>query len=327
MTLSSSALVILNQAKSFLKIDSSTSLMILAEYVGTGTGTKNDFTLDHTPLEGTLILYVNNVAQVLTTNYTMVDAAITFITASIPANGLIITASYTYAASSDAFESYDEDIIERLIEAATKRCEDYCGRKFVNVTLTEYHVGDGSKIIRLYRRPVNSVTSVSYKKQDAFTGNAVEDDFTLSYTPLSGSLTVYVDGVLKSASTHYSLTGKVVTFGGSYIPTAGQNIICQYYVQLENFQDYTEQLSVGRLSGGWLKGTEYQIVYSAGSGVDRATVAALLPDAVTAILIAVANWYENRTGVSSESISGIGSTNYDQGLPEASKKLLGALKV
>ena len=325
MSLSTQALVTLNQAKSFLKIDSGTSLMILAEYVGTGTGTEDDFTLDHTPLEGTLTVYVNSAVKTETTHYTLTGAVVTFTAGNLPTNGQIVTASYTYAASSDAFESYDEDIIERLIEAATKKCEDWCERKFVNVTLTEKHVGDGLKILRLYRRPIVSITSVHYEKTERFTGDGVTLIFTLAETPVTAS--VYVNGTLKTVTTDYAISAKTLTFTVTGLPADDAKIIVKYTVVLDLIDDYTELLDIGRLKGSWLKDYIYQVIYVAGYGADRTTVQPLLPDAVTAVLVAVANWYENRTGVSSESISGIGSVTYDQGLPEASKKLLGALKV
>ena len=54
MTLSSTALVTLIQAKSILQLDQVASLTVSAEYVGTGDGTETVFTLDHTPLTGSL---------------------------------------------------------------------------------------------------------------------------------------------------------------------------------------------------------------------------------------------------------------------------------
>lgn len=327
MTLSNTALVTVNQAKAFIKIDAAASLHIDAEYVGAGTGSEDDFTLDHAPNEGTLKLYVDNVLQVETTNFTLTGAAVKFVTGSIPGNGKIVTASYDYAASSNTFESYDDDILVQLIEAATKKAEDFTERKFVNATITEKHIGDGLKTLCLYRRPVNSVTSVSYEVTERFTGDGSEQDFTLAGTPEGSTLNVYVDGVLKASPADYSLSGQVVTFVTA--PADEAKIITRYNVALDLVTDYTESLAIGRLLGLWLKNYTYQVIYSAGYGADRDTVQPLIPDAVTAVLIAVANWYNNRLGLRSESAAGIGSVDYgDPGeLPAASKKLLQSLRV
>ena len=260
MTLSTNALVSLLQAKSFLKIDATASLHVPAEYVGAGTGTEDDFTLDHTPVEGTLQLYVDNILQVETTNFTLTTNAIKFVLASIPGNGKIITASYDYAASSNTFESYDDDILERLIETATKLAEDYTGRVFVNQTITENRIGDGLGRIMLYKRPVTDITSVT-------------------------------------------VAGTALT-------------------------EWTERLSIGRIYADFPIDDEVVIVYTAGYGVDRNTVAPLVPQAVSAVLVAVAALYNNRQGLQSESISGIGSVDFGElGLPEQSRKLLQGLKV
>lgn len=261
MALSNNALVTLNQVKSFLNIDPDASLQVLAEYVGTGNGTNVTFTLDHAPLEGTLKVYVDSVLKTLTTDYSYSTTTLTFTSVGKPGNGAVVTAAYDYAPSANTFESYDDDILELMIEAATKKCEDFTERAFVTRSISETHVGDGTRWLRFYKRPVTVATSV------------ILDDVLIT--------------------------------------------------------DYSERLSIGRLYRDlrWTQDSIIELVYSAGYGADRATVQPLVPEAVTAVLTAIANWYENRLGVSTQSISGVGSANYDQGLPEASKKLLGALKV
>jgi hypothetical protein len=72
------------------------------EVVGTGDGEKTEFTLAYHPSSGQTI-YIDEVAQTVTTHYTIDSetSVITFLTA--PANGAEITASYS-AIPSDAFE-------------------------------------------------------------------------------------------------------------------------------------------------------------------------------------------------------------------------------
>ena len=160
MALSDTALITLVQAKNYLRVDAVASLHIDAEYVGAGDAEETvEFDLDHTPKEGSLKLYLDNVLQVDPTHFSIADATITFVTA--PPDGDIITASYDYAAGDGTFESYDDDLLERLIEAATKKAEDYTGRAFVRGEITETHIGDNKQVLKLYKQPVIDVTSIT----------------------------------------------------------------------------------------------------------------------------------------------------------------------
>jgi len=325
MSLSDTALVTLAQAKNFIRVDAATSLNVPAEYVGLGDGETVEFTLDNTPISGSLKLYVDGVLQVEDTDFTISEATITFTTA--PVADAPITASYDTTAGDNTFESYDDNLLENLINAATKKAEVYTGRAFIQRSITESHNGDGLDILRLYRQPVALVTSVSYKKVVRKTGDGSTTAFALGNTPKSSSLTVYVDGVLQTVDEDYILSGSTVTFTSA--PSDGAKIIFRYEVELDLADDYSERLHIGRLHGSWLENYEYVIVYTAGYAATRAATQALAPDAVTAILIAVATWYGNRMGVKSENVSGVGSVDYGEPgeLPPASKRLLNSLKV
>jgi len=60
------------------------------------------------------------------------------------------------------------------------------------------------------------------------TVNAINDTFTLTQTPASGSLKLYVDGVLMQVTTHYTLSTKTITFETAFIPNTGQAIFASY---------------------------------------------------------------------------------------------------
>lgn len=278
MSLSDTALLTLIQAKNFLHKDAASSLQIFAEYVGVGTGSATAFSLDNTPETGSLKLYVANaggvpVLQTETTDYSISGANITFIT--IPASGRAITAAYDYAASANTFEAYDDDLLEILINSATKKCEDFCGRAFIQRTTTENRIGDGGNLLKLNKRPVSTLTSITLAG-----GTLTEDtDFTL-----------------------YKEEG--------------------YLTRPIAISPWTTDI----LSISWTEGTKIVVTYTAGYASTRAATQALVPDAVLAVLVAVANWYENRLGLASESVSGIGSQSYVIGeLPEQSRKLLSSL--
>jgi len=163
MSLSTSALVTLVQAKNYLRVNAAASLHIYAEYVGTGDAENVTFVLDYIPIEGSLRLYVDNELQVETDDYTVVlsTKTITFVVASTPGAGKIVTASYDKEASDDTFESYDDDLLESLIEAATKKAEDYTGRAFVQRNIVETHIGDNTQVLKLRIQPVVSVASIT----------------------------------------------------------------------------------------------------------------------------------------------------------------------
>jgi hypothetical protein len=258
MALSITSLVDLTQAKDFLRIDRASSLHSEAEYVGVGNNSDKSFTLDHTPVEGSLRVYLDNVLKAQVTDYTISGAVITFI--STPASSKPVTASYDYSASSDTFESYDDSTLELLIDAATKIAEDSVGRYFITREIVETHIGDGTQVLRLYRRPVVEVASVS------------------------------IDG--------------------------------------DPLTTWSERLTIGRIytSGMWPRASEIIVTYTSGYGTTRATVQALLPNAVTAVLLILSDLWENRGDtVDSVSISGVGSASYK--LPSRASKMLDPLRV
>ena len=308
MALSSTALVTLTEAKQHLRIDVETNLRIDAEFVGTGDGSDTTFDLDNTPVSGSLQLYVNNVLQVETTDYSLSTATITFVTA--PGNGLPITASYDKTASSNTFASYEDSLIEALIDAATKKAEEYTGRAFIQRSITEYHTGEGYAFW-LNKQPVDSVTSVVKEINEAVgTGDGSTVAFTLKEVPTSDSLTVYIDGVQQTVTTDYTLSGAVVTFVSA--PSADEKITAVYTHTILNINEYTVRMPVGRLAGTWAKGIQYKVVYVAGYAATRAATQALIPDIVSAVLLMVAYLYENRVDMlHGESTSGISSVTYE----------------
>ena len=103
--------------------------------------------------------------------------------------------------------------------------------------------------------------------------------------------------------------------------------------------EWSERLSIGRLycaqvwestidaSAIWELDSEIVIVYTAGYDTDRSVVQGLVPAAVTAVKMLVALLYENREGVKSVSIDGVGSTVYDDGPMPLWKTVIYPLKV
>ncbi len=324
MTISATALITLEQAKEYLKVNTATSLLVFAEYVGEGDGSDKTFSLDYTPIGGSLRLYVNNVLQVETTDYSISGANITFVTA--PTSGHPITANYDKAADDDTFEAYADDELETLIEAATKIAEDFSDLAFIQRSITESHSGDGGKILRPYKRPISSITSIVQEVSEVLSdGDGSTTAFTLSLEPTSGSVVLYVDAVLQELTTDYSVSGSVITFVSA--PSDGAKITLTYTHTILAISEYSTQLAKGKIYGAsaWASETIYKIVYVAGFASTRAATQALIPDVVQAVLLILADLYENRGAtIDSINIAGIGATSYK--LPSRAEQILFRLK-
>jgi len=260
MSLNDTALIDLNQAKNFIRANAAASLQVPAEYVGTGDGEVVEFTLDNTPVSGSLKLYANGVLQAEGTDFTLSGVTITFTAA--PA-AVPITASYDAAAGADTFEGYDDALLEVLINAATRKAEVYTGRAFISQEIIETHIGDGRQALKLYKQPVTEISNIT------------------------------LDG--------------------------------------DEVADYSERLSIGRLYHLVVWPLDYEIVvtYTAGYAETRAATQALVPEAVTAVMVAVAFWYDNRLGIKSENIAGVGSVDYGEPseMPPEALRLLDSLRV
>ncbi len=209
--------------------------------------------------------------------------------------------------------SDDDDLIARLIEAATKKAEEYTGRAFIQRTVTESHFGDGIKGLKLYKQPIASITSVAREISEVVgTGDGSITEFSLDETPTADSLSLYVDGVLQTVTTHYTISGATITFVSA--PADGARITAKYTHTILAVNEYTEWLHIGRLHREdlWTANRIFRVVYVAGYAVSRADTQVLVPDAMAAVLLMVAYLYENRVDlVHAESVSGVGSVTYE----------------
>ena len=91
--------------------------------------------------------------------------------------------------------TYD-NLITRKINQATEMIEGYCNRRFKATDYTEYYDGQGIDQLALRQRPVNSVTSVSYR-----TTSLNDNDFDTLTTDM-----YFIDnnaGILEAVSSYW----------------------------------------------------------------------------------------------------------------------------
>jgi len=80
-----------------------------------------------------------------------------------------------------------------------------------------------------YNMAIIAPSSLSFKDETPTgTIDSSNDTFTLSETPVSGSLKLFQDGVLLKATTHYTLSGATITFETAFIPWTGQRLFANY---------------------------------------------------------------------------------------------------
>jgi len=162
----------------------------------------------------------------------------------------------------DSDDSYN--VLEALIESATRKTEDYCSSYWIKREVTETRIGDGTAYLYLYRLPVVDITSVTLD---------------------------------------------------------GDELVLD--------TDYEQRLSIGRLSrSAWDKDHEIIVTYTAGYLDYEDEAQAVIPEAVLAVLTTIADWWNNPTGILSQSITGIGAFNFEAELqlPGKAKAKLSSLR-
>jgi len=77
-------------------------------------------------------------------------------------------------------------LLEALIDRVSEAVETYCGRRFKQETVTEYHDGRGRSRLALRRRPVASVTSLHDDLDRAYTDEEIVDPDDYTFYPDEG---------------------------------------------------------------------------------------------------------------------------------------------
>lgn len=113
--------------------------------------------------------------------------------------------------------------IEKHFNARRGRGHSFPLRDRSSYTATTEAIGTGDNTTATFQLTIN----------DGDSGNAYNREI---YLPESGTVSIYVNAVLKTETTHYTIsyTTGVVTFTGGNIPTAGQTITWSgsFYVQV-----------------------------------------------------------------------------------------------
>lgn len=118
--------------------------------------------INYTPtVTGVIVLKVNDttISEKRENFYRVIGAAVS--TPSVPSGDDLTTVANfkTNFNIKSTFTDHDT-LIQNTITQKSKRCSEYCNRKFAARNLTEYYDGDESGILILNEYPVNSITSI-----------------------------------------------------------------------------------------------------------------------------------------------------------------------
>lgn len=199
---------------------------------GTINGSNTGFTLANSPNPATsLQLYANGVEQVLTTDYTLSGASITFTTA--PATGDLLRAYYRYAPGSANYLFYFDNETPLGLQNGS------------NVTFTLANVPNPSASLRLYLNGIEQIPATDYTlSSDTITfttAPATVDQMVAFYRALvltvtSFSLANFADNETPSGTINGS--NKIFTLANAPNPAACLELLANGVRQLLN-TDFT----------------------------------------------------------------------------------------
>ncbi len=223
----------------------------------TGDGATTTFTITDFNVAELTAVYVDGVLQANGTDYTVSGNDITFATA--PANGakIVATVGWTsdgstvtlsaapavgekwvaFSAGERIFEMYtflsnSADVNDRTrtqqiwIEASGY---DYDS---IQVSMYDYFFGDGAD---LTWHSLSTDGATYQPVAEKFTGDGTTTTFTLTAFAGTALFAVYVDGVLQTSGTDYTVSGNGITFAAA--PANGASIVAISYIDLGNLLD------------------------------------------------------------------------------------------
>jgi hypothetical protein len=71
------------------------------------------------------------------------------------------------------------------------------------------------------RKALQRIPTVVFNETPAGTIDGVNATFTLIFTPVTGTLMVFVNGTMKLEGTNFTVSGKTITFAGGSVPALG----------------------------------------------------------------------------------------------------------
>ncbi len=152
--------------------------------------------VNYTPtVLGVIVLKANDatISEKRENIYRVIGASVT--TPSVPSgDDLTTVANFKIDFNIKSTFTDHDTIIQNLITQKSKRCSEYCGRKFAARDLTEYYDGDDSDILVLNEYPINSITSIHDDTERIYAASALIA--STDYVIKSDDGIVKFDGVL-----------------------------------------------------------------------------------------------------------------------------------
>ncbi len=96
----------------------------------------------------------------------------------------------------DSDNDSDDDLIELLIEVASKKTADYCNSQWVQKEFTETHIGDGKTKLYLYRQPIVEINAVTINGEvcDSYTERLSSGYLVGNWTQDAEIIITYIAG-------------------------------------------------------------------------------------------------------------------------------------
>src|SRR5215471_1680589 len=173
---------------------------------GTLNGTNTTFTLSATPATNSLLLFMDGVEQEPGTDYTLSGATITYTVAPLSTDWHLAYYDTASGTGGGAVSS-----VFGRTGAVVAVTGDYTAAEVTNAVDSTGSYANPSFITSLAWSKITGAPSYTTETPSG-TMNGTNTSFTLTNTPISGSLTLFLNGVEQVPTTDFTISGTTITY-------------------------------------------------------------------------------------------------------------------
>lgn len=205
---------------------------------GLKNGVNKDFVLSETPIDGTLLIFLNGIEQTLE-QYTLTGKTISFVEAPYADDDLTVNYFYGIAPKEELLEGdIDGENTEFLLSEIPATGTLLIFLNGVEQTLEQYSISgknitfveaplEGDTLSAIYFYGATGITATPKEEIPSGAIDGDNKDFLLSQTPISGTLLVFLNGVEQAEVSQYTLSGRTISFILS--PAEGDELSVNYF--------------------------------------------------------------------------------------------------